>query len=62
MGQKTFNLLVGIVFLAIAILHLLRAIYGWEAMIASQEIPLWLSWLAVLVSGLLAWASFSKKR
>ncbi|MBI4252760.1 hypothetical protein HY623_01095 [Candidatus Uhrbacteria bacterium] len=41
-------------FLIIFVFHLLRVIYGWEAAIAGWSVPMWLSWVAVLVSGFLS--------
>ncbi len=62
MRQKTFNFVVGIVFLAIFLLHGARLIYGWEAVIGGVILSVWVSWLALVVSGLLAYAAFSKKK
>ena len=42
------------IFTIIAVLHLARIVYGWEAMIGGWEMPMWVSWLAVLVAGGLA--------
>ena len=42
------------IFAIIAVLHLARIVYGWEAMIGSWEMPMWVSWLAVFIAGGLA--------
>ena len=42
------------IFTIIAVLHLARIVYGWEAMIGGWEMPMWVSWLTVLVAGGLA--------
>ena len=55
MNHKTYLKTVGSVFLVIAVLHLLRAIYGWEAVINGYTLPMWLSWAAVLLAGFLAY-------
>ena len=58
MDQKTYNIVTAVVFLIIALLHLLRVIVGWPAQLGGLEIPLWVSWLALIVCGALAWFGF----
>lgn len=58
MHQKTFNLVVGVIFLLIALLHALRILSGWEAVIGEWEVPMWLSWVALVVSGYLTYNAF----
>jgi uncharacterized membrane protein len=58
MNQRSFNLLTGLIFLIIAILHLLRIVIGWGAVIGGWEVPKWVSWLAFLVAGYLAYEGF----
>lgn len=57
-GQKLFIGVSGTIFGIIAILHLLRAVYGWPAEIGGLVAPMWLSWLALLVAGYLALSAF----
>ena len=45
-------------FLIVAIMHLLRIIFGWPVEIGGLSIPLWVSWLGVLVAGGLAYFGF----
>lgn len=54
MKQHTFNKTAGIIFLIIGLLHLARAIYGWDAVIGGFRVPLGFSWVVVLVAGYLA--------
>ena len=58
MKQKTFTLTTGIVFSIIAVLHVLRLLLGWEAVIGGWDVPLWVSWIALLLSGYLAYSAF----
>jgi hypothetical protein len=58
MGQRTYNIVTAVVFLIVAVLHLLRIILGWPARIGGLDIPLWVSWLAILVTGGLAYCGF----
>lgn len=55
MSQKTFSLVAGIIFSIIALLHLLRIIYGWDPVIQGWTVPKWLSWVALIVSAYLGY-------
>lgn len=54
MQHKTFTKTAGIVFLVIALVHLARLIYGWNASINGVGVPVWASVVAVIVAGYLA--------
>jgi hypothetical protein len=58
MDKKTYVAVTTMVFLIVALLHLARLFAGWDAVIGGWEVPLWVSWLALLVSGFLAWSGF----
>lgn len=58
MNKKTFLTVVGVIFSVIAILHLLRAVLGWNAVIGTFSVPMWLSWVAVVVAAFLAYSAF----
>ena len=58
MNQKTFCNVTLAVFSLIALLHALRLVYGWGAVIGGWEIPMWLSGLAVVSAGYLAYSAF----
>ncbi len=47
MDQKTFSLISGFIFVLIAILHVLRIVYAWDAVIGGWEVPKWISWVAI---------------
>jgi hypothetical protein len=47
-----------VLFLIVAALHLLRIIFGWAAQIGGVSLPLWASWLALIVAGALAYFGF----
>ena len=57
-AKKTFLAVSGTIFGIIAILQLTRAIYGWHAQVGTFEVPLWFSWIAVVVAGCLATSAF----
>ena len=58
LDQKTYNTITALLFLVVAVLHLLRIIFGWAAQIGGLSIPLWASWLGLIVSGALAYFGF----
>ena len=55
MDKRAYNTLTVALFLAAAVTHLLRIVFGWSAQIGGLDIPLWVSWLAVVVGGALAY-------
>ena len=62
MNQKAYASVTAALFLAMAIMHLLRIILGWEVQISGLAIPFWVSWLALLITGALAYFGFTQKR
>ena len=62
MTQRTFHIVAGVVFLVIAFVHALRLIFGWTAVINGWVVPHGVSWIAVGVFGVLAYAAFRLKR
>ena len=62
MSRRSYALVTGIVFLVIAILHLLRVIFGWKAVIGGWSMPIWVSWVALVVAGYLAYEGFRPRK
>ena len=47
----------GVLFGVIAVLQAVRALYQWPVHIGSVDIPVWVSWIALVVTGsLCVWA------
>ncbi len=62
MRKNNFNLVAGIIFLLVALLHALRMIYDWQAIIGGWSVPLWASGVAVVIfAGLAYWALKSRE-
>ena len=59
MDQKTFALLAGVILALVAVFHLLRIFMGWPAVISSWTVPMWVSWLGLIVAGGLAYFGIS---
>ena len=62
LNRKTYMMVTATLFLVVAIMHLLRIIFGWSVEIGGLSIPFWASWLGVLVAGALAYFGFTQKR
>jgi hypothetical protein len=55
MHQRTFILTAGVILLLIAIGHLSRVIFGWDAVIGGWAVPMWVSVVALLIAGYLGY-------
>ena len=62
MTQRAFNTIAGTIFLLVAILHALRLLFSWHASIGSWIIPMWVSWVGVVLAGGLAYTALSLKK
>ena len=51
MDQKKFLVMVGAIFALVALLHLLRIYMGWTVVIGDWTMPMWLSWIGLVVAG-----------
>ncbi|MBI3619075.1 hypothetical protein HY213_03530 [Candidatus Peregrinibacteria bacterium] len=58
MKQQTYTIVSGLLFALIAIIHLLRALSGWGATLNGWSAPMWMSWVAVIITGVLAVNAF----
>ena len=56
--EKSLLLITGVVFLIVAVIHFARLMFGWELIVGDLGVPLWLSWLGVVLTGYLSYASF----
>ena len=60
MTNNTFRKVAGTVFAVVAVAHALRVVYGLPIMIGEWFVPMWLSWLAVVLAGWLAYSGLKK--
>ena len=63
MNPKTFSLTAGVVFALVALGHILRVIFASEWTMQGRAVPMWASWVAIVIAGYLAYEGFrlSKK-
>jgi hypothetical protein len=59
MAPTDYSVLAGAIFTIVAVLQLTRAILGTEVKVGNASIPVWASWIAFLVAGVLAWMGFT---
>ena len=56
-SARGYLLISGVIFGLVAVLHLLRVVNGWPFQVGTWSVPMWPSWLGVLVPGVLCgWA------
>jgi hypothetical protein len=55
MNQKTFFLAAGFIFALVALAHLLRIYMAWPVIVALWAVPMWLSWVGLVVAGSLSY-------
>ncbi|MCG2713119.1 MAG: hypothetical protein L6416_12465 [Candidatus Omnitrophica bacterium] len=58
MQIKTYLLAVTMFFSIVSIFHLLRLVFRWNAVISGWTIPLWISLVGCIISGILAYMGF----
>jgi hypothetical protein len=49
-----FSVVAGVVFAIVAVLHLLRIYMNWPVVIADWSVPMWVSWVGLVIAGGLA--------
>jgi len=62
MTATKYAMLAAALFAIISALQLVRALAGWPITVGSTMIPVWVSWIAFIVAGALAWIGFMAAR
>jgi hypothetical protein len=60
--MRTYLLVSGIVFGAVALAHLLRLIFGWPVQLGTEVVPMWISIIGVVLAGALCGWAFALVR
>ena len=58
MSDHAYSLIAGIIFLLIALAHLLRIVLGTPVVVQGISIPVWASAIAFVVTGFLSYEGF----
>ena len=61
MKQKAFSLVAGLIFLLVAVAHLLRLLLKWSVILDGWTVPMWVSAIALVVAGLLAFEGLRRR-
>lgn len=61
MKTHTFKLTAGLIFLLVTILHFARVVNDWTLVVGGYAVPMWLSWVAFILTGYLAYTALKKK-
>jgi hypothetical protein len=56
--ERMYLLIAGTLFSAIAIVHIMRVLFGTEVIVDGYSMPLWLSWVGICVTTYLSYMSF----
>ena len=57
MNHKVYCVISGIIFIVVAVSHAGRVVYGWHVQVEDVFIPMWVSWIGVLIPAVLSsWA------
>lgn len=62
MSRKSYIIVTAVFFLIVAFLHLLRLIIGWEITMEGWSVPRWLNFIALIITGYLAYEGFRLSR
>lgn len=60
--MRAYSLVSGVVFAIVALVHLIRALAQWPAQVGTWTMPLWVSWVAFVVAGMLAAWAFTLRK
>ena len=60
--NKPFTLIAAVIFALMALVHLYRIATHFQIIIGSHPIPMWVSWIAIVVTGLLAMMLYRESR
>lgn len=61
MTARSFSVLAAVIFTIVALLQVTRVLAGWEITIGTTAVPMWPSWIAALVAGVLAWLGYTAR-
>jgi len=64
--QQIFSVVASIIFASVAVAHIWRLATGTVILIAAQPVPVWISWVGLVVTAALAffgfWLAFEKPK
>jgi hypothetical protein len=61
MSQKAFSFVAGLIFLLVAVAHLLRLLLRWSVILNGWTVPMWVSLIAFVVTASLAFEGLRRR-
>ncbi|MFN3626099.1 MAG: hypothetical protein ACK4TP_18855 [Hyphomicrobium sp.] len=61
MTARTLSYIAGTIFILMALLQLTRALAGWDVVIASTSVPVWVSWVIGVIATTLGWLGLTAR-
>ena len=58
MTRQIFSLVTAMLFSLIALLHAIRLAHGWHVTIGDIVVPVWVSWIGLVIAAYLAYEGF----
>lgn len=62
MGNKPFTLVAAIIFLLIAVAHVLRLFLNFQLVVGNHEMPTYASIVGLLIAAVMSWGLFREAR
>jgi hypothetical protein len=62
MGNKPVTVIAGIIFLIMAVIHAYRLVRHFPITVGSHSVPMWCSWVGLIIPLLLAWGLWRESR
>ena len=62
MDKNQYLLIASVIFGVVGFLHLLRSVFGWEAVIGNFNVPLYFSYIAVVVAFYLSFSMYKASK
>lgn len=62
MSRTKYLIISGTVFGLISLLHLVRVLLGWQFIVGTWDVPMWMSWCAFAATGTLSFWAFWQTR
>lgn len=59
MTLKTYAVTSSLIFLLVAVVHVLRLIWNWDVAVEGWHIPIWFNVIGILIAGYLSYEGFS---
>ncbi|MBI2208295.1 hypothetical protein HYU50_02265 [Candidatus Woesearchaeota archaeon] len=62
MDKNQSLMLAAVIFGVIALLQLIRAVFGWQAVIENFNVPVYFSYIAFIAAGYLSWHMYNASK